>query len=121
MNSAAELLIHCRAAGLKFRRNGDCIDIRPARLITPELLARIRANKPGLLALLETEAAHLPPDCAPWLHIARQVLAGEFNGGDRSLLGSLLIGVRTINHPVCQQARSRLETLLGHQRKESRR
>lgn len=44
-----------------------------------------------------------------WLHIARQVLAGEFDG-DRTAVESLTIGLRSIRHPLCQQALARLQT-----------
>jgi hypothetical protein len=121
MTPAAEILHRCRAAGLTLRRNGDRLDIRPARLVTPELLARIRAAKPVLLDLLEAESARLAPDCAPWLHVAKQILSGEFVGADRCLLESLLIGVRNIPHPLCQHARARLGTLLGRNHKEAQR
>ncbi len=121
MSDALTILNRCRAAGLTVRRNGDHLSIKPARFVTPDLLAAVRAHKPDLLALLEAEAMRLAPDCAPWLHVARQILAGEFDGGDRCLLESLLIGVRSISHPACQQARIRLESQLGRHRKETRR
>ena len=120
MTPAAEILHRCRAAGLTLQRDGDRLNIAPKRLVTPDLLAAIRTAKPALLAVLEAEAAHLPHDCAPWLHIARQVMAAEFDGGDRSLLESLHIGLRSIPHPVCESARTRLNALLGR-RKEARR
>lgn len=50
----------------------------------------------------------LPPGCLPWLGVARQVLAGEFDGCDRSTGQSLTIGLRGINHPLCRQALARL-------------
>ena len=53
--------------------------------------------------------ASLPPDCLPWLHVARQVLVGEFDGCDRSTAQSLTIGLRHIEHPLCREA---LESLL---------
>jgi hypothetical protein len=121
MTPAHHLLLHCRAAGLTLQRNGAHLSIRPVRLVTPDLLVALRAHKPALLLMLEAEAARLPHDCGPWLHVARQVLAGEFDGGDRSLLESLFIGVRSIPHPSCQQARARLETMLSRHYREARR
>jgi hypothetical protein len=50
----------------------------------------------------------LPPDQAAWLPVARQVLAGEFENADRSTVESLVIGLRSITHPVCRQALARL-------------
>jgi|GEM_PF-1386284 hypothetical protein len=55
-------------------------------------------------AMLEGQAAGLAPDCAPWLHVAKQILAGEFVGADSSTVASLTIGLRSITHPLCQQA-----------------
>ena len=54
-------------------------------------------------------APSLPADCLPWLHVARQVLAGEFEGADRSMVASLTIGLRHIPHPRCREALARLQ------------
>jgi hypothetical protein len=56
-------------------------------------------------------ACCLPPDCLPWLHVARQVLAGEFDGGDRSTRESIKIGLCSVPHPLCRRA---LAWLQGH-------
>ncbi len=50
----------------------------------------------------------LPADCLPWLHVARQVLAGEFDAADGSTSESLAIGLRGITHPLCRKALERL-------------
>jgi hypothetical protein len=50
-----------------------------------------------------------PPDQGAWLPIARQVLAGEFNGADRSTVESLIIGLRWIEHPDAQAAVAQLK------------
>ena len=68
----------------------------------------LRRHKAELLALLEAKAHSLAPDCAPWLHVAKQVLAGEFAGADKSTVESLTIGLRGISHPLCKQALARL-------------
>jgi hypothetical protein len=47
-------------------------------------------------------------DGAAWLHVARQILAGEFVGADRSTVESLTIGLRGIRHPLCRQALAQL-------------
>ncbi len=120
MNHAILLLQRCRVLGLRLRRKGEGLEVRPARLAPPELLAELRIHKPSLLLLLEAESASLPHDCAPWLHTARQVVSGEFDSAHRGFLESVLIGVRNIAHPTCQQARARLENLLGRSHKESR-
>lgn len=108
MSEAKAILTRARALGLTLRRKGDRIAVRPARLCTPDLLDTLRSQKRAIMDLLEAETTHLSRDCAPWLHIARQVLAGEFDGADGSTTESLWIGVRNIRHPVCQQAAARL-------------
>lgn len=52
--------------------------------------------------------ASLPPDCLPWLHVAEQVLAGEFDGCDRSMAESLAIGLEAVAHPLCRRAFAQL-------------
>jgi len=96
MSDTAAILARCRLAGLRVWRDGDRLAIAPARCCPPELLAQIRAAKPQLLAWLEAEAAGLRADEVPWLHVARQVLAGEFDGCDRSTAASLRIGLRPL-------------------------
>ena len=50
----------------------------------------------------------LPPDQAAWLPVARQILAGEFDGADGSTQESLTIGLRSIPHPDCRRALDKL-------------
>jgi hypothetical protein len=50
----------------------------------------------------------LPPDQAAWIPVAKQVLAGEFDGADGSTRASVTIGLRSIRHPTCQAALIRL-------------
>jgi hypothetical protein len=107
-----ELLVRCQAAGLTLHPVGDRLAVSLAARLTPQLAAQLRAAKAQLLALLAAGPG-LRPDELPWLPVAGQVLAGEFDSGTRSELESVWFGVRTIRHPVCQQARARLETLLG--------
>ena len=118
--TAADLLHTCRATGITIGRAGGNLTLRPAKAVTPELLAQIRIHKNALLAALEAEQYPLPPDSAAWVPIARQINCGEFDAGDRCLLQSLFIGVRGIKTPICQQARARLEVQLGIKRKEAR-
>jgi hypothetical protein len=58
---------------------------------------------------LEDRAARLRSDEMPWLHVARQVLAGEFDGADCSTVESLIIGLRGIDHLTCQRALNNLK------------
>lgn len=46
----------------------------------------------------------LPADCRPWIHTARQILAGEFIGADRATREALIIGLESIAHPICRKA-----------------
>jgi len=76
---------------------------RPAQRIVWKL-----AHKPARVA-----SASLPPDCQPWLHVAQQVLAGEFDAASRSLTQSLCLGLEDIAHPLCRRAFARLKTRLA--------
>jgi hypothetical protein len=108
MCDAPAILVEARRNGLRLWRDGTRIAVAPARLCRPDLLAALRAHKQRVLDLLEAEVARLPPDCARWLYVARQVLAGEFDGAANSTVQSLTIELRDIRHPLCQQALIRL-------------
>jgi len=54
-------------------------------------------------------AAAIPPDCLPWLRVAEQVLAGEFDGCDRSTRQSLTYGLEAVAHPDCRRALAQLK------------
>jgi hypothetical protein len=105
----AEILIN-RAAelGLRLEPRGDKLAVIPAKRCPPEFADTLRQHKGALLDLLEAQSSHLTPDCAAWLYVARQILAGEFVGADSSTVASLTIGLRSILHPVCQRALERL-------------
>ena len=112
--TAADLLKRCRAAGLTLQREGDGLAVLgPEHLLSPDLVAALRTHKRAILAALDLEA--LPPDCRPWVGVARRVLRGEFDAAPRCAWQSLWIGVRAVNHPDCLAARARLEKLLGRQ------
>ncbi len=110
MPNPATILSKCRRLGLTVWAEGDRIGIAPKGSIPPGLLDEIRAAKPGLLPLLREGAHHqLTPDRLPWLHVARQILAGEFDGCDRSMRESLNIGLRGIPHPACRAALAKIK------------
>ena len=83
MRTAADILHRCRAAGLMLRRNGNQLDIRPARLVTPELLAGIRAAKPDLVFVMS-----YPNDSVAIVRAVNEIGVGEsvkmFGGGGRA-------------------------------------
>jgi hypothetical protein len=85
----------------------------------PDFADLLRAHKVELLDWLEARTHNLPSDCAPWLHVAKQILAGEFIGADKSTVTSLTIGLRSINHPLCQQALNRLNQSRNKHKKGS--
>ena len=110
MSEAETILTRARSLGLTVCVEGDRIAIAPARLCPPDLLAEFREYKTAVIASLEADTNRLPRDCAPWLHISRQVLAGEFDGCDRSTRASLTIGLISIAHSLCRRAVEHLNT-----------
>jgi hypothetical protein len=74
----------------------------------PEFAALLREHKRGVLDWLEAQRASLSPVCLPWLHVARQVLAGEFNHADGSTFDSIVMGLQGIPHPICRSALERI-------------
>ncbi|MHB8523202.1 MAG: TubC N-terminal docking domain-related protein [Limisphaerales bacterium] len=112
--SPHNLFLEVRHQGFNLVVRGDKLIVTPKRPVPPDLLATLRAHKAELLAYLASQTARLMPDELPWLHTAAQVLAGEFDGADRSTVQSLRIGLRSIRHPLCQQALDRLRNLRRH-------
>jgi hypothetical protein len=108
MKTPVEILLAVNHEGGRLEPAGDKLRVLLPADCAPELKDAIRQHKYELLDLLDARAANLPPDCVPWLHIARQVLAGEFDGADKSTVESLTIGLRSISIPLCQQALNRL-------------
>jgi hypothetical protein len=110
--TTAELLLRKAASlGIRLEQEGLMLAISPADECPEELLDKLRAHKQEVLDLLESRAAGLHPSCAPWLHISRQIVEGEFDGADGSTRQSLRIGVRNIAHPACRRALERLDAL----------
>jgi hypothetical protein len=103
-----ELCHEAARRGLRLERRGEMLAVIPAKLCPPEFAAELRQHKGELLDFLEGRAAGLAPDCAPWLHVAKQILAGEFAGADGSTRQSLIIGLRSVLHPLCADALARL-------------
>ena len=107
--TAAELYREASRRGLRLEPRGDKLAVFPANNCPPEFAEILRQNKGEIISWLKSVADRLAPDTAPWLHIARQVLAGEFNGADNSTVQSLMIGLRSIQHPLCQRAVAQLK------------
>lgn len=107
--NAHDLYLEATRRGLRLEPAGDKLAVIPKGKCPSDFANVLRAHKGELMSWLEARASHLPPDEAPWLHVAKQVLAGEFDGADRSTVQSLTIGLRGINHPVCRRALGRLQ------------
>src|SRR5881392_2705981 len=101
---AGILLREANRLSLKIRAREGKLFVTPAKRCPPEFADLLRHHKRELLDLLQAKADGLAPDCAPWLHIAKPVLAGEFESADSSTRESLSIGLRSIAHPTCQTA-----------------
>lgn len=109
MNPTVELYRQAIRLGLTLEARGDKLAVIPAQRCPPDFATELLKHKFELLDLLEAHASNLTPDCAPWLHVARQVVEGEFDAVlDESVRGSLEIGLRSIPHPLCQRALARL-------------
>ena len=103
-----ELCHEAARRGLRLEPRGDKLAVIPGDRVPPDFADTLRQHKGALLDLLEAQSSHLTPDCAAWLYVARQILAGEFEGADSSTVASLTIGLRSILHPLCQRALERL-------------
>jgi hypothetical protein len=99
-----ELYKEAGKRGLRLEPAGDKLAVTPKGQCPPDFAAVLREHKPELLSWLEARRRNLPPDCFPWLHIAKQVLAGEFDGADGSTYESIVIGLHSISHPFCRDA-----------------
>ncbi len=108
MNPSDALFQQARQLGLRLEARGDKLAVIPASRCPAGFAEELRAHKRELMAHLEACQAGLPPDARPWLYIARQVLAGEFDGGSRGLLNSIAIGLRGTPHPEAWQALAKL-------------
>jgi hypothetical protein len=110
MNQSIELYQRAVRLGLRLEPRGDKLAVIPAKRCPPDFAAELRQHKGELLDFLEGQAAGLAQDCTPWLHVARQVVEGEFDAVlDDSVRGSLEIGLRSIPHPLCQRALAQLK------------
>jgi hypothetical protein len=101
---AYKLYLNCRRIGYHFYidEKGGLYG-RGWRRPDESMRERIKAVSSELKEIVVAEA-RLLPDEKPWLHIARQVLAGEFDGAERAVVERLTIGLRRIRHPICQAA-----------------
>jgi len=109
--TALDLYREATRRGLQLEaRDGGKLAVMPPDRCPPDFVEVLRLHKREILDLLEANRHALPPDCAPWLHVARQVLEGEWNDANSSEVASLTIGLRGIQHPTCRRALERLRT-----------
>ena len=95
--TAVEIYNEAARRGLRLEpRQGGKLAVIPGDRVPPEFADVLRQHKHELLDLLEAHSARIPADSAPWLHVACQILAGEFDGCDNSTRQSLIIGLRSI-------------------------
>ena len=113
-----ELYHEATKRGLRLESAGDKLAVIPAKRCPPDFAAVLRQHKHELLDWLETRTIQLTPDQVPWLHVARQVLNGEFVGADSSTVASLTFGLRSIPHPTCKQALARLNQATSGDRRK---
>ena len=90
--------------GLRIQVAGSNLAVSPKGHCPKEFAEVLRRNKQQLINFLSATDSGLSPDCVPWLHVARQVLCGEFKDADSSTVESVCIGLRGISHPLCQAA-----------------
>ena len=110
MTTPHGIYLEATKRGLRLEAAGDKLAVFPKGHCPPEFADTLRQHKGELLDWLEARAASLPAECAPWLHVARQVLAGEFDDCDRSTRESIKIGLCSVPHPLCCRALGRLQT-----------
>ena len=110
MKTPTEILRAVSQVGGRLEPAGDKLRMLLPSDCPPALKDVIRQHKVELLDLLEAHASNLSPDSGPWLHVARQVVEGEFDTIlDDSVSGSLKIGLRSVPHPICQRALAQLQ------------
>ena len=106
--TAPELYEEALRRGLRLETRGNKLAVLPAKDCPSDFAALLSEHKCVLLPWLEGRVSGLSEDCLPWLHVARQVLAGEFEGANTSTIESVAIGLRGIDHSRCQEALKRL-------------
>jgi hypothetical protein len=106
VNLLAEMILHEATTRwhLTIKSKDGRLIISPARNCPPEIMELLKLHKHAIIDFLQAQDAKTSADSAPWIHVGRQVIAGEFDDADRSTRMSLLIGLRSVSHPVCRQA-----------------
>jgi len=109
MTNPSAILQNVRQAGGRLECAGDKLRVLLPADCSPALKAAIRQYKCELLDFLNANISGNEINILPWLHTAKQILAGEFEGLlNKSVRRTLEIGLRNISHPQCQQALQQL-------------
>ena len=115
------LLNQVNALGLHLESRGGNLFVTPAENCTEEIVAALRQYKTEVMAalrehkhehldLLESKTSNLPAGNAPLLHVARQILEGEFEGVEQCTRKRLTVALRGIAHPLCRRALKQLQS-----------
>ena len=104
MTPAAHLIHECRRRGAILRRDGYALEIERPSYLPAGLIEELKARKPDILALLDSEAGATPPNETPLVHLATQVVSGEFVGASPAMLESVAVSLRASRHPLCARA-----------------
>jgi len=106
--SENEIYREATRRGLRLVTRGDKLEVTPKNRLTPEFEAALREHKTELLALLEVSSRDLENYYTAGLHIADQILSGEFDSADSSTVENLFVKLRDFADPQCQRAIARL-------------
>ena len=103
-----EVIRRATQLGLTLSSKGPKLVVSPAARVPREFVPILLEHKPAILEWLASGSVAFRPDELPWIHVARQVLAGEFEGANDSLRRSIAIGLRSIRHSICRAALARI-------------
>ena len=106
---ATEIYLEATRRGLRLIARGDKLEVTPKSRLSSEFAAVLREHKAQLIALLEIPDRDLEHYYADGLHMAEQILAGEFDGADSSTTENLFVRLRDFADPQCQLAVARLK------------
>jgi len=109
--TAFDLYNEAARRGLRLEaREGGKLAVIPGDRVPPQFADALRQHKRELLDLLEAHSARIPADSAAWLHVAWQVLDGQFDNCDTSTRQSLMIGLRSIANPLARRSLDKLNS-----------
>jgi len=100
--NAKYLVSECRKRLICLRKiSGERLCVEPLDLC-PDLVPFFETNVEEILQILDAESSGA-------IHIAKQVIIGEFDGADEKTRAKLSNELRKANHPLCRQALAKLQ------------